>query len=260
MRPTGPGFGGVSGATHGWGMAQGNARTAPRSASRCDAQLGRLFQDLRALIDLTQGSVAIRLGTSVGTIKALEAGLIDVLPPQGETSRIVVAYAGLAGIDPTPILMRLAEHYLHRPEVGRTGESLPYPGGIVETVEPADPAVERSVPRVMQAELAEPTAPPRGERNAAATGQASRRRRNSVWLLILAIGLPLLLVAGLAAVVVNASLTYRILNALPEPLARAVRPVYDGLVLRFAREFEGMKWVDVADPGARRADKLQQRP
>lgn len=259
MRPTGPGFGGVSGPTHGWGMAQGSTRTAPQSASRCDAQLGRLFQDLRALINLTQGSVAIRLGTSVGTIKALEAGLVDVLPPQGETSRIVVAYAGLAGIDPAPILMRLAEHYQERPEVSRAGQGLPSPRGIAAPAAPVDRTAGRSMPRILQPEPAERTAPRGGDRNFAAAGPAPSRRRNAVRLIVVAIGLPLLLLAGLAAVVANASLTYRILNVLPEPLARTVRPVYDGLILRFAREFEGMKWVDVADPSARRADKLPQR-
>jgi hypothetical protein len=47
-------------------------------------------------------------------------------------------------------------------------------------------------------------------------------------------------------------------TALPEPLAKLVRPVADYLVVRLAPRRDGLRWVEVGDPRARKADKLRQ--
>ena len=43
---------------------------------------------------------------------------------------------------------------------------------------------------------------------------------------------------------------------LPDPMARGLRSVHDYVLVRFAPEREGMRWIEVSDPRARKSDKL----
>lgn len=45
-------------------------------------------------------------------------------------------------------------------------------------------------------------------------------------------------------------------SRLPDPMAQGLRSVHDYLLIRFAPEREGLRWIEVSDPRARRTDKL----
>ena len=54
------------------------------------------------------------------------------------------------------------------------------------------------------------------------------------------------------------SLIMRAVSALPEPVAQAVRPAANALIVHLAPWRDGMRWVDVGDPRLRKSDKLRQ--
>lgn len=51
-------------------------------------------------------------------------------------------------------------------------------------------------------------------------------------------------------------LVHLVSSRLPDPMARGLRSVHDYLLIRFAPEREGLRWIEVSDPRARRTDKL----
>lgn len=75
-----------------------------------DVELATLFCDLRQALNEPQEIVAIRLGTTVDVVDALERGALASLPPWEETSRIVMDYAEMLGLDARPILRRIHAH------------------------------------------------------------------------------------------------------------------------------------------------------
>lgn len=66
--------------------------------------------------------------------------------------------------------------------------------------------------------------------------------------------------SGLALALLLALCQPRFVNLvssrLPDPMARGLRSVHDYLLIRFAPEREGLRWIEVSDPRARRTDKL----
>jgi hypothetical protein len=51
-------------------------------------------------------------------------------------------------------------------------------------------------------------------------------------------------------------LVHFVSSRLPDPMARNLRSVHDYLLIRFAPEREGLRWIEVSDPRVRRSDKL----
>ncbi len=68
-----------------------------------------MFFDARRILGLAEWDLAQRLGTDVGTIRALETGQLSALPPWPETSRVVTAYLAGLGFDARPVLHSLAQ-------------------------------------------------------------------------------------------------------------------------------------------------------
>src|SRR3990170_2806236 len=79
-----------------WGHGRGSASAAAESAG--------LFRDLRRVLKLSLPQIALRLGSRIEVIEALETGNARRLPPWPETVRVVTAFTGLARIDPRPVL------------------------------------------------------------------------------------------------------------------------------------------------------------
>lgn len=72
-----------------------------------DEQLGQWFRQFRQATGLTPVMIAARLGTDPAVLQAFEAGAVLALPDWPETSRIVMAYARMVGVDPHVALNRI---------------------------------------------------------------------------------------------------------------------------------------------------------
>jgi putative NIF3 family GTP cyclohydrolase 1 type 2 len=54
------------------------------------------------------------------------------------------------------------------------------------------------------------------------------------------------------------ALIMQAVSALPEPLAKVVRPGANALIVHLAPWRDGMRWIEVGDPRLRKTDKLRQ--
>ncbi len=72
-----------------------------------DAEVAELFRDLRAASNLSETDLAVRLGTRMEVVQALEQGALFALPPWPETCRVVNGYGALLHLDVRPLLRRI---------------------------------------------------------------------------------------------------------------------------------------------------------
>jgi hypothetical protein len=219
-------------------------RAAPGAAvapTTRDAELGRIFRDMRVSMKASREMVARRLAIAVATIDSLESGALAAFPHWRETERIVRAYCELLRLDPEPILWRIRSgvHAL---------------AGLAR-LEPA----------------ASPYPPPTARDRASAAAERSEADRQLSWRsswqsswhgrrgrVLLALGIPLALVAVMIVVTQFAAAPlYRGVASLPRQLRAPLRQGLDQLMLLTATRREGLRWVDVGDPRARKTDKLQ---
>lgn len=182
----------------------------PRQAHLRDDEIAVIFTDMRRACQLSREQLAVRLETPVRTVEALESGMLLALPEWPETSRVVVAYTGLLGLEPGPILRRIQSQLA---EGGTAGEEEAEPAGEAEQA-PEAPVVQQ------QDELvADRRETPRPE----AAGRKRRRRRVRVlpWALLLVI-----LAATFAAVVFamqRPALVLSVTDQMPDPVPRLAR-------------------------------------
>jgi hypothetical protein len=210
-----------------------------------DQRLAEIFRNMRRVLNVSADVMARELRTSRGVIAALEAGAVYALPPWGETHRIVVTYAQRAGVDARPILARL-EGYLIYNVAGESGGALPKLPARSVTRAPAyqQQRLSRAHWESMQTPLSHP---PRSRKN--------RRRRALkfvVWSLILAVAGGTLVAARL-----RPDLLLETARRLPPQVATTALTSAELLVFRAAPLQDGLRWVDMADPRVRKADKLR---
>jgi hypothetical protein len=213
-----------------------HAATGPAAA--IGNEVGRFFQDLRRAFRISQAQAAQRLATRVDIVAALEAGQIGGLPPWPETCRIVRTYAGLAGLDPRPILhsMELLFTMAPRPPVSVRQNLLPRLG-------------RQGAPLLAALGTGRKAA-----LNAATRGVDAMQHRNA------RTGLALSAAAVFVALVVlvtQTSVLEAAVSQLPPSVARIVRGAHDYVIVRMAPVRDGLRWIDVSDPRSRRSDKLQ---
>lgn len=203
------------------------------------AEAARFFHDLRGALGLTPIQAAQALATRVDIVVALEAGQIGALPPWPETSRIVRTYAGLAGLDPRPVLHVMEQLFtaaprdqtpviVRRPRMPNLGQGAPIlkaiGGGGRKAAEAA-----RNVRRVVNDHAGRP-------------GMA---------LFTVTLGVALILLVTQTAVLEAA------VSQLPPSMKRIVRGAQNYVIVRLAPVRDGLRWIDVPDPRTRRGDKLQ---
>jgi cytoskeletal protein RodZ len=199
-----------------------------------------MFRNMRVAMKASREMVARRLAIAVATIDSLESGAVAAFPHWRETERIVRTYCELLRLDPEPILWRIR-------------------GGVEALAGLARPEP-----------VVSPHPPPRLSHRAAVAADRSAvdRQRpekspvNVFWRgrgrLLLALGAPLALVAAPIVVAeLAAAPLYRGMALLPRALGAPLRQGLDQLLLLTAPRREGLRWVDVGDPRARKADKLQ---
>jgi len=229
-----------------WGHGRGSASAAAESAG--------LFRDLRRVLKLSLPQIALRLGTRIEVIEALETGNARRLPPWPETVRVVTAYTGLARIDPRPVLAIIHDEMVlaaaAREELGATRPLLRARALLLAITAPVAAALSAAAGAL---------AIGRNAARAARVAAAGRRRdaenpgRKRLLLLLLAGGAPLLLGTALA----RPGMLEATVSALPSPLARLVRGIEDYALQHMAPTHDGLKWIEVDDPRTRRTDKLQ---
>lgn len=225
-------------------LSAGRGRPAG-AASAANAEVGRFFVELKWALGMPTGQLAQRLATSESVIKALEAGRIADLPAWPETVRVVSALAGLARIDPRPVLHVIAGALTaaqgHAPgQVASGGRAAP-----ADRVHGAGRGGERLQHRIRQGiGRLMPT------RSASAEAGAMRRKPRLKTLLAVAAPAALWLFAT------ETDALYRGLASMPPSTQRLVRPIQDYLLVALAPVREGHRWIEVDDPRSRRSAKL----
>jgi len=247
------------------------------------AEAAQLFRRLRSVLRLTLEGAADQLSTEVHIIEALETGRIEDLPHWPETQRLICAYTGMAGCDPAPVLAILKEEIERRNAALRAALMEAHrgsAGSAAEVVAILDPPVNveaqggehpprprwrkgrggRPVPVGRQLEaLVEPEARRPDSRaslahlaRTIAAGISRLAASRGVRAGLIGAGL----VLGLVFALTQPSLINLMSSRLPDPMARGLRSAHDYLLLRLAPEREGLRWIEVDDPRARRTDKL----
>jgi transcriptional regulator with XRE-family HTH domain len=217
------------------------------------AEIGTLFRDLRRALKLSLPELASRLGTRIEVITALEKGDVSRLPPWPETARIVSAFTGMARIDARPVLGILRNQLVGRATTGVA----------------AAPRAGTPWKAKMRAATALAAAAARATRRLASRRKEPREDEGSSfaesWRVhgatLARIGLVALVILALSgtAYYVRAGGLQASLAALPPPLSRLARSAQDYIVWYAAPTHDGLRWIDVEDPRARRGDRLDTR-
>jgi Helix-turn-helix domain len=237
--------------------SSGSPTRAASSAATC-----ALFRDLRTYLQLTPEQLSARLRTPPQTILALETGDLATLPPWHETARVVMEYAALAGIDGSHALLCLKADLM---PVAPAAGAPPRAAVLAASPVPNHPPVV-PVPQAPQAILPgrRPSRPHRSEaepvhRAATLRGNLAKPIR---WLVeqLSRRAIRRVAVVGCVLALLDLSSPGAFVEArvaqLPAPVAKVVRTATDVLFQPFQRKFEGMTWIDPADPRTRRGDKL----
>ena len=222
-------------------------------ATGFDEWIGYEFSRMRADLRLTVTALARRIGTDVSTINNFEAGAINALPAWQETVRIVDGYAMMLGIDPSRILSRIL---IHQP-IESSGTNHRHPvGSLPLLLTQASSEQTVPVPDGSNRRRSSRDAADQAGRESVVNDTRLRRRRRSRRLA--AIAVPFVLVGVLGLWVQSSPRTvYALAAAMPSPMRTSLTAGADYLILQTAPSRDGLKWIDVGDPRARKADKLR---
>jgi hypothetical protein len=222
--------------------ARADVRSAPRlhingiselSPGR-DEQLAQVFRNMRAALKISRETLSRRLATTPPIIDSFEAGAITALPRWNETVRIVKGYCELLRLDPEPILWRVRNQM----------------EAVTNSARPAPPPTP---PRPSR-DGSGWSRPPAMQHADASDARPRRRRKIRA---LFALSAPVALAAGLIYLTQTMpGPVYAAVGFLPEQVAIPMRAGLDFLILFNAPSRDGLRWIEVADPRVRKADKL----
>lgn len=228
--------------------------------SGLDEHLGFLLRDMRLALPMTPGELALRLSTTVDVIVTLEQGRLRALPQWEETQRVICGLCALHHVDPRPILHRIFE------QTGTTNVGAPPqrgPGALQRTAGHAKPA-RASVASSVAGSTSPRARPPQVERKLPPwpnPPKTPRRRRGPSLVrgrALMAVAAPMVLVAAVVwTIQAQPRFLRSTIEVLPAPISQSILSGLDTLALRLARRQDGLRWIEVADPSTRKADKLQ---
>ncbi len=243
-----------------------------------EAEIAKLFLDLRNYLGRTQREVAVLVSTDINVIIALETGNIAQLPSWNVVERVVRDYLDLAAMDPEPVLHVLGE---------QLGVRSVAPAPEIEVAPPVDPMpAVRNVPRSQHQQDAgwfasrarrwrasQADVPVRRTGNgqpqertqtvipaataavhapvAEAAPEEGHGRRPLQRLRVVALVVTVAAILLFQAPVLDVAVAY-----LPQPVGAALVQTREFVLLQLAPERDGMRWIEVDDPRSRRADKL----
>lgn len=224
-----------------------------------DDTLGGLFREMRQALRLTQGELALRLGTTVAVIGNLEAGRVRALPDWPETTRIVSLLGRMLSIDPRPILQRMSRQM--GVEVAMPGAELPT---LVERLDMVSqrssfPSVGQSASSQLPAAAGRSSAsPPSPTRGGGEQPRRSKRRKSKRGRILLAVATPMVMLAsGVWVAQKQPRALHSAVSMLPRSMAQPIKASLNSLALTLAPRRDGLRWVEVDDPRTRKADKLR---
>lgn len=239
-----------------------------------DESLGALVGDMRLALGLTPGELALRLGTTVDIVMILEQGRLRALPHWEETHRIVTGLCALHRLDPRPLLQRIFEqtsptHVGAPPERGpsalqRAPERTAPQRTLTERLSGRRPARTAPPEPATRPRALAPAPAPIKRKPVKAEAPAPRKQRSTPRPRTRGRGRALMAVAGpmvlIAAVIWTIQAQPRVLRAgiskLPASVSGPVLGGLDTLAARLAPRHDGLRWIEVADPSSRKADKL----
>ena len=237
-----------------------------REKSPSAAEIGALFRDLRRILRLPLPDLAIRLGTRIEVITALERGEIGRLPPWPETVRVVTGFTSLARIDPRPVLAIIREQMDGTATVvgaGKDASRKPLrslaratasaAGRVAATTRSAASVAWGAREAMTQRWIASQTAD---------MDLDADERQSMAWLGRTGIMLLLVLSLTFATYLVRSAGLEGALADLRTPIVRLMNKTQDYISQRMASSSgsEELKWIDVDDPRSRRADRLRTDP
>ena len=204
-------------------------------ATLADELVGLTFRTIRHDLGISQATLARRVGASVTTIEALEAGVVRGLPGWSELSRIIAAYAAMLHTDLSPIENRL-RWYFDQADAGDR-MALTHDG---------------SRQPVSSNRTGMRAKPPAAEREP--------RRKKRAWRQLLTLGIPLLTALGVAT---TAHTSPQALFAVADTMPVSMRSIAQaGLAMITpvkSYRAEGLTWIEAADPRSRKSDRLKAR-
>ena len=200
------------------------AVASAHASAQSRINISRLFLDLRAALRVTPHQIAAHLMVQPDTIGALETGHFELLPPWAETTRLVMTYTAMAGIDGRPVLAALASVLQVSAEAARLK---------VQRLRQAGSALASGARRLP----------------AGALNQVRQRPERAFY----AVSLPL----GILLLILNTSVLHAAISHVPRPVARMAQDVRQFFQEQFAPVREGLRWIEVDDPRRRRGDKLR---
>jgi hypothetical protein len=194
------------------------------------ALVARFFIDLRQALRLTLPQAAHYVQVHPEVIETLETGQIEFLPPWAETTRVVLTYASMAGVDGRPALNAIA--------------------GLLAVLSNPAPIGQKSKPNAAEAgghfrRAGSAIASGAKRFPQGAMDQIRQRPQRALY----AVSLPL----GLLLLLLNTS----VFALVAKPFSSTVRVVSVYFQEHFAPVRDGLRYIEVDDPRLRRADKLQ---
>lgn len=214
--------------------------------------IGSLFNDLRRALRVSLPEAAMRAGTRIDVIEALERGEVRHLPAWPETFAIVTRYTGLAGIDARPVLEAIRREMA---DEARTLDLEPAPKSKEAGV--ASPALQRLRQAARSVQTAGHMALAAGPSKR--LGQAGRylgvvrlpASRKSRW------GLAVTLPVALAMVLSEAGVFGSLAAAMPPQMSTLMLSVRDAIDRVTFPVKDGLVMIEPDDPRSRKGDKLQ---
>jgi hypothetical protein len=217
-----------------------------------DEHLGFLLRDMRLALPMTPGELALRVGSSAEIITTLEQGRLRALQSWEETQRVVCGLCALHHVDPRPILNRIIEQ-TSPTSVGappaRSPGALHRSGG-----RNSDETAPNATPRTRPARTTEAPKPAKKPRKPWRAPSLTRGPGR----VLMAVAGPMVVIAAAAWVVQAQPRALRTtIEALPHSIAHPMLSGLDAMAARLSRRQDGLRWIEVADPASRKADKLQ---
>lgn len=234
-----------------------------------DDTLGGVFREMRRALRLTEGEMALRLGTTPRVIADLEAGRLRALPPWPETTRIVSLLGRMLSVDPRPILQRMSRQMgvevampaaeppslVQRLDKAAAAQSPRQRAVTALPVQQQSADASRAATRGQPVTKGRTAAVPTEEGPKIRRSAGKGRRRGKV---LLAVAMPMVVIAsGVWVVQKQPRALHASINLLPRTIAQPIRSSLDSLTLTLAPRREGLRWVEVDDPRTRKADKLR---
>ncbi|MEL6374995.1 MAG: hypothetical protein AAFR04_13630 [Pseudomonadota bacterium] len=233
-----------------------------------DPQLSALFKAMRRRIDASKSALAAKLGTTSTVIGVLERGDVAALPNDWPgIVRLVNAYGMIAGLDPQPILMRMHPFFLAVHGQSATADANATIVGLAHAESAVDAGAEgeagaltptpAAADRAQNAQHVETTAAQSLALPAASDTRPKRRARTLAITAFIAVLAPMLLTgAAYWTIQKQPPALMAALELLPRGPAKVCRKWLNAMMISTAPRYDGMVWINVADPRTRKRDRL----